>query len=181
MDLLSDITRGLKPGYKVLTVENLRLGFLEGREFRMFKELNLASGQVYIVKVQTPVDLLLGQLDLTLDSGSLRMTTYVGGTPTGTFSETLNLVPKNNMSKRPTPYYTPQTVLTAIPTGGTLTGGTEIDVVRVVASNATAQQQSVGSVPFDVRGVSSGTYYLKLEVLSGTVTGVLRAFFEEIV
>ena len=181
MDLLSDITRGLKPGYKVLTVENLRLGFLEGREFRMFKELSLESGQVYILKVQAPVDLLLGQLDLTLDSGTVRMTSYIGGTPTGTFSESIPLIPKNNMSKRPSPYYTPQTVLTAIPTGGTLTGGTVIDIVRVAASNATAQQQSVGSVPFDVRGVSAGTYYIKLEALSSTPTGVLRAFFEEVV
>lgn len=181
MDLLADTTRGLKPGYKVLAIENLRLGFLEGREFRMFKEIAFSADQVYIVRVQAPVDLLLGQLDLTLDSGSVRLTTYVGSTPTGTFSETLTLIPKNNMAHRPLPYYQPQTVLNAIPSGGTLTGGTAIDIVRVAASNATAQQQSVGSAPFDVRGISAGTYYLKLEALSGTPTGVLRAFFEEIV
>lgn len=181
MDILYEVMRGLKNGYKLLLTETSRLGFIEGREFRTFKEISFEANQVYIIKVVAPYDLLLSQLDLTLDSGSVKMTTYVGGTPTGSFTEIIPLIPKNNMSRRPTPYYTPVTQLSAIPSGGTLTGGTAIDIIRVVAANATAQQQSVGSAPFDVRGVGAGTYYLKFEALSGTPTGMFRAFFEEII
>lgn len=181
MELLSTVIKGLRNGFKLLGVETSRLAFLEGREFRIFKELTLAAGQVYIVRVTAPRDLVLSQLDLTLDSGGVKMTTIVGGTPTGSFTEGIPLLPKNNSSLRPTPYYTPVTIIDAIPSGGSITGGTTIDIVRVVASNATAQQQSVGSAAFDSRGVGAGTYYLKLEVISGTPTGVLRAFFEEIV
>ena len=73
---------------------------------------------------------------------------------------------------------TPQTLLTA---GGTHTGGTELDVIRLKAANVTAQSQSVGNSPQDERGVAANTYYFRLLNSSGTdaVLGTFKARFEE--
>ncbi|MNG29439.1 hypothetical protein D3C84_1148650 [compost metagenome] len=62
-----------------------------------------------------------------------------------------------------------------------MSGGTVIDIVRIVAANATAQQTSVGSKAFDQRGVGAGTYYWRLENISNaTATGTFSGFWAEI-
>ena len=153
-------------------------GFFGGREFRTFKELNIAASGSYVVKAVVPVDIILFGLSLSIESGHLRLATVAGGTEGGSFSETLPIFGRNNMSERPTPFYVPVVVLTA---GGTHTGGTEIDVVRVKASANPQQVATVTGEGGDERGVAIATYYLRLTNLSATdaIVGTFSARWEE--
>lgn len=172
-------------GFERLRVDSAQTSFFEGREFRTFKELNIAASQTYVVKAVVPLNIILFSLQVNLDAGALRLGTYVGGTEGGSFSETLPVFNANNMSAgsdRRRSYsgalYTAQTALTA---GGTHTGGTELDVIRLLVANASGQAQSVGNAPQDERGIAANTYYFRLLNLSGSgpVTGTFKARWEE--
>lgn len=173
-DLLTDGGDG--PNRR-LRVDVGQTGFFGGREFRTFKELDIANGTTYVVKAVIPVDVILFGLELVLDQGFARVSSAVGGTAGGSFSETLPVIPRNAMSERPLPLYTPQVVLTA---GGTHSGGTELDVIRLKVENATGAQASVGNGEQDERGVAAATYYIRIaNVGSGSVTGTFKARWEE--
>lgn len=172
-------------GFERLRVDPDQTSFWEGREFRTFKELNIAASTEYVVRAVVPINIILVALSIDIEAGFLRIGTYTGGTPGGTFSETLPNLNGNNMSagvNRRTSQtgvlYTPQTVLTA---GGTHTGGTELDVIRLKAGSVSVQAQSVGLSSFDQRGIAAGTYYFRLLNLSAqdAVTGVFKARYEE--
>lgn len=160
-----------------LRVDVGQTGFFAGREARTFREFSIAAGQTLVLKIVVPTDAILAEQSVELDSGSIRITNTTGGTPGGTFSETLPVINKNNMSERPLPLYVPQIVFTA---GGTHTGGFVFDIHRVVAATATAQQSTVGNVVGDERGVAAGTYYVRYENFgTGTATGTLWFIWEE--
>lgn len=173
-DLLTD--GGFGPNRR-LRVDFGQTGFFAGREFRTFREFSIAAGVPLVLKFVVPVNVILQQQGLELDSGSLRITNSVAGTPGGVFSETLPVIGKNNMSERPLPLYAPQVVITA---GGTITGATALDVHRAVAATATAQQSTVGNVVGDERGIAANTYHVSYENLGvGVATGTLWFIWEE--
>lgn len=156
-----------------LRVDMAQTSFWEGREFRSFKELSIAGTSTYTIKAVVPVNTILMAISVILDNGSLRMSTQAGGTPGGVFAETLPVFGANNMTG--TPVYVPQNALTA---GGTLAGGTDIDVVRVFTGNNNSA--SVGSQQDDVRGIAPGTYhFVLLNLGASVVTGVLHLRWEE--
>jgi hypothetical protein len=160
-----------------LRVDVGQTGFFAGREFRTFREFNIAAGQTLVLRIVVPTDVILAQQGVELDSGSLRVVNASGGTPGGTFDETLPVIAKNNMSDRPFPFYTTSVVFTA---GGTHTGGFVFDTHRVVAATATAQQSTVGNVVGDERGVAANTYYVRYENFgSGAATGTLWFIWED--
>lgn len=172
-------------GFERLRVDPDQTSFWEGREFRTFKELNIAASTEYVVKAVVPINIILVALHVDIEAGFLRLGTYVGGTAGGTFSETLPLLSANTMSggvnhrtNQTGSVYTVQTVLTA---GGTHTGGTELDVIRLKAAAVSVQAQSVGLSSFDQRGIGANTYYFRLLNLSAqdAITGVFKARFEE--
>lgn len=172
-------------GFERLRVDPDQTSFWEGREFRTFKELNIAGSAEYVIKAVVPINIILVNLDVVIESGFLRVGTYVGGTPGGSFSETLPIFNANNMSAGSNhrtnvsgSIYVVQTALTA---GGTHTGGTELDVIRAKAASVTVQAQSVGSAPFDQRGVGANTYYFRMLNLGAmdAVTGTFKARWEE--
>lgn len=172
-------------GFERLRVDPDQTSFWEGREFRTFKELNIAAAAEYVIKAVVPINIILVNLEVSIEAGFLRVGTYVGGTAGGTFSETLPLFPANNMSagvnhrqNASNNVYTVQTALTA---GGTHTGGTELDVIRLKAASVSVQAQSVGSSAFDQRGVGANTYHFRLLNLHAqdAITGTFKARFEE--
>lgn len=174
-DLMTD--GGTGPSRR-LRVDVGQTGFFAGREFRTFRELNIAASTTFVIKAVVPIDVILFGLKVSIESGQLRLATVVGGTPGGSFSETLPIFGRNNMSERPTPFYTPQVALTA---GGTHTGGTEIDILRLKANANTNQASTVGAEGGDERGVAASTYHFRLQNLSGSdaVVGVFSARWEE--
>ncbi len=173
-DLLTD--GGTGPSRR-LRVDVGQTGFFSGKEARTFREFNIGAGLTLVLKFVVPINVVLMQQGVELDAGSIRITNSVGGTPGGTFSETLPVLPKNNMSDRPAPFYVPQVVVTA---GGTITGETALDIHRVVAATATAQQSTVGNVVGDERGIAANTYHVEYENFgSGSATGTLFFIWEE--
>jgi hypothetical protein len=151
-------------------------GFFEGRQFRIFREFAITTGTTLTLKFVVPVDILLLLQGLELDSGSIRITNTVGGTPSGSFSETPAVIPKNTMSERPLPLYAPQVVVTA---GGSVSGFTTLDIHRVV-STATGVQTTVGNIVGDYRGIGANTYHVLYENFgTGTATGTLFFSWEE--
>jgi len=178
------VTSGESTGFERVRVDVAQTSFFEGREFRTFKELNVASGSVYVVKAVVPVNTNLLQLELSLDSGFARIGTYVGGTEGGTFAEALPIFSVNNMSlgvnrrkTRENVAYANQNILTA---GGTHTGGTELDVLRAKVAGVTIQAASVNAASGE-RGIAPNTYYFRISTVSGTdpIAGVFRARWEE--
>ena len=160
-----------------LRVDVGQTSFFAGKEARIFREFSIGAGATLVLKFVVPINVILTQQGVELDSGSIRITNSVGGTPGGTFSETLPVFNKNNMSERPLPLYVPQVVVTA---GGTITGATALDIHRVVAATATAQQSTVGNVVGDERGIAANTYHVSYENFgSGSATGTLFFIWEE--
>ncbi|MNQ72470.1 hypothetical protein D3C85_871770 [compost metagenome] len=160
-----------------LRVDVGEAGFFEGRQARTFREFSIGAGTTLTLKFVVPVNIILLFQGVELDAGSIRIINSVGGTPAGTFSETLPVVPKNTMTERPTPLYVPQVVVTA---GGSVSGFTTLDIHRVVAATATAQQSTVGNVVGDERGIAANTYHVSYENFgSGSATGTLFFLWEE--
>lgn len=160
-----------------LRVDVAQTGLFAGREFRSFYEFSIGTGQSIYLKFVSPVDFMLFEQALSVDAGGVRFTAYTGGTEAGSFSTALPVIGKNRMASRPSPYYVAQST---IHTGGTHSGGTAVEVFRVVSAGATAQAATVGGQQASERGLPAGTYYLKLEALgNGTATGVYSIMFEE--
>lgn len=169
-------------GFNRVKVDPAQTSFFEGREFRTFKEFNIPALTTYVIRINVPVDIILAGIDLNIDGGFLRMASVVGGTPGGTFSETLPVFSRNNMAVGPNKRYapTPQVSFTA---GGTHTGGTELDVVRVkvTTNQGNSSASSVGVNPGDERGIGINVYYFRCQNLHATdaVTGMFRGSWEE--
>ena len=151
-------------------------GFYEGRQARIFREFSITASTTLVIKFVVPLNIILLKQGLELDSGSLRVTNAVGGTPGGTFAETIPVIPENTMSERPTPLYVPVVVATA---GGSLTGFTPLDLHRIV-STSSGVQTSVPNVIGDPRGIGANTYYVLYESFgTATATGTLFFTWEE--
>lgn len=177
VDLSPDLYTSSTEGFRRLRVDAGQTGFFEGREFRTFYELNIATGSSAYIRFISPVDFIIFEQSLTLDAGGIRFTALTSATPSGTYSVNLPVIGKNRMASRKTPYYTPQATLA---TGGTATGGTVVELFRVVAANATAQQQTVLGAASTERGLPAGTYYLRLENIGNSAaTGVYSLIWEE--
>ena len=169
--------------YGRLRVDVAQTGFFKGREFRTFKEISVASGATAVMRITVPVNTILQSVSLFLDAGSIKLRTVSGGTPTGTFTEAMPIIPKNTMTggafpAPPLPLYMAQNVVESGATA--LTGGVDIDVLRLVVANASGQASSVGAAIDDSRGVGPGTYYWVFNNFgTGTATGVFSSFWEE--
>lgn len=174
VDLPHDLYTSTKEGFRRLRVDIAQTSFFEGREFRTFKEWTTATTQTYVIKAIVPLNIVLFSLTSSIEAGTIRIETVVGGTEGGTFSEVLPIFAANTMSTRPSPFYTNQTVLSA---GGSLTGGTVIDVLRIKSADNSNFAGSVGVGATDERGVGANTYYFRI-TLTGAI-GTFKARWEE--
>lgn len=177
VELLPDLmTDGGYGESRRIRVDTGQTGFFAGREFRTFYEFSISTGTSVYIKFVSPVDFILFEQVLQVDAGGVRFSAMTGGTEGGTFTA-LPIIGKNRMAERPSPYYEAQVTAGA---GGTHTGGTAVEVFRVVSAGATAQAATVGGQLSTERGLPAGTYYLRLECLgNSTATGVYSIFWEE--
>jgi hypothetical protein len=157
--------------------------FFDGREFRTFKELSIPANGTYVMRATVPLDVIFFGLEVTIDLGTLRLATVVGGTPGGTFSEVLprfatnNMAPGHNHKDDYPGVYMPQCMLHG---GGTHTGGTTLDVIRLKASPSGGGSSVQYALQGD-RGIAVGTYYFRFQNLDATnaINGVFKARWEE--
>lgn len=153
-----------------------RMGLAEGREFRTFFEFSIGTGAQATVKFVSAVPFVLIEQTLSLDDGTIRLAPTTGATPTGDYSVSLPVIGVNRHLNRPAPYYESAVVLT---TGGGITGGTEVEVVRLACGTGGNSSSANGGI-FQPRMLPAGTYYLKLTSLdAGTSTGVYSITWEE--
>ena len=157
-----------------LRVDVAQTGFFAGREFRTFKEFDVATTSTYVVKIVVPVNVILFEFFIQGEAGAIRIETVVGGVEGGVFAETLPVISTNTMTTKPQPPYVPQVVLTA---GGTLTGGTAIDVSRLKMADVSNFAATVGAEGGAERGVAANTYYWRMTLTA--FIGVLKARWEE--
>lgn len=178
-----DLLTADDPDYRRFRVDVGQTGFFIGREFRTFREISIVAGATLVMRITVPVNTILQHVGLVLDAGSIKLRTVAGGTPSGTFNDQLPIIPKNNMTggvfpAPPLPLYAAQNTVTSGGTG--LTGGTDIDVLRLVVAGASGQASTVGGNQDDARGVGPGTYYWVFNNFgNGTATGVFSSFWEE--
>jgi hypothetical protein len=158
-----------------LRVDTAQTSFLEGRQFRVFHEFNIASGATLVGRFITTQDVVVLRRHITVVQGNLRYVLNSGGTPTGTFTSK-TVFPVNSMASRPSPAYTSTTLATI---GGTaLTGGTDLDAVLL--ETGSSQAVSVQNIADEV-GLPAGTYYVAITNTGGTaLRGVYQVVWEEV-
>lgn len=148
--------------------------FQQGRGFRTFKELNIEGSGAYVIKIVASGPAILTGLDLAIESGNLKVETVAGGTPAGTFAEVLPIIKSNLMVTTP---YVSKLTLTA---GGTHTGGTVIDVIRMKTDGNNTRAASVATTETTKRGVAPGTYHYRITNLStDSALGTFKITWEE--
>ena len=162
-----------------LRVDPGQTGFFAGKMFRTYREFSVPTiGPAVYLRFTSPVDFILWQQSLEVDLGGIRLEVFTGATPSGTWT----LVPPvgvNRMVSRPQPYYAAQA---GIYTGGTFTGGTEVDLLRARCASQTVSASNVGVGQDNERGLPAGDYYIKLSPLAGTndtAVGIYRIIWEE--
>jgi len=165
-------------GYQRLRVDNSETSFFLGQSFRTFFEYSLAAGASQTFRFDRLTDVIIQTVETSVEGGSVKLEIYRGSTPTGTWSTALPIISKNEMTTVPAPAYVSQATITS---GGTISGGTLRDIVRIVAPSATAQQISTGSTSDHNRGVAptpSG-YYRLTNFGNSPITGVFKIEWEE--
>lgn len=172
-----------------LRVDVGQTGFFSKKEFRSLIEFSqplgtsLPNGQRVLFRVISPINFILMDFRISADNGQIRCTTYAGGTPTGTFSTALPIIPANSMTEGP-PAYTPQITISmagpGLPAAVDLTGGVLRDVLRLKVENSTGSAATVGADQDSERGLPAFTYYILLENIgTGVFEGVIYCRWEE--
>ncbi len=150
-----------KPRFRVEVGEHT---FWQGQNFRSFYEFSIAQGATQVVRVTVAVNSEVSSQRLSVDAGSIRLASASGGTPGGTWTTVAGQFPVNQMTD--TPVYAKTTL---IDTGGTHTGGTERDLLRVVSNLQGNSASTIGAAIGNTRGLAPGVYYVRLQNI-GTVT-----------
>lgn len=144
--------------------QELTLGFLQGRAFRAYREFTANT----TLRLTATKPFMLTEQRLVCDSGQARVAIYVGSTNGGTYIPLPTRFAKNGV-------FTPAHVATtAIDVGGTRTGGTEREVLRV-NSGGGAGALSVQNSP---RLLPAGVYWIDI-VVTGSTTGIYSIEYEE--
>lgn len=174
-------------GFERIKVDVAQTSFFEGREFRTFKELNIAVGATLVIKVNSPVNTVVFGFGFDLDAGWMRCALKTGGTEGGTFNGPLPILAVNSMSAgsdhrddfgpNQDQVYSPVITMSS---GGTHTGGVEHNVIRAKVGGNSQSASSTGVAPTDETGMPAATYYICITNLGNeAMTGVFRARWEE--
>lgn len=162
-----------------LRVDQGQTSFFAGKEFRTFVRLNLAQGASLYMRFTCPVDFILHDERLVINSGEADHTAYRVVTDVAGAWTPRPVIGRNIMTERPTPYYVAQGVLE---TGGSFTVNAADEVGPPMipkTQGATAQQSTVPSGNSRERGLAPGTYYMKLTAVSGPLVGAYYLDWEE--
>lgn len=154
--------------------------FWEGKEFRISREYAV-GGTPLVLRFESPIPFILHLQSLSCDTGNIRFRAYrdTQGSEGGTFGDVEPIYQQSLLPE--SQGLSPQVSIT---TGGTFTpdaGQGPVETIRLRASGATAQRNSVSSAIGDERGLSAGVYYLVLGRIDGTDTaeGVFDLKWEE--
>lgn len=152
-------------------------GLYLGKVYRLEYELNIPAGETAVLRVQSPIGLVLRKQTFSVAAGSLRWEARTGGAQSGTFSVALSGVGMNRLSTRPAALYTPQVLFS---TGGQHSGGTRVDLVIHESAGGSSAQSNILS-DSEYRYLPSGVYYLAFQNTGNSaVRGVYHLIYEEL-
>ncbi|WP_369952103.1 hypothetical protein [Ralstonia syzygii] len=170
------------PQVERLRVDEEPIGFWAGKMFRAYYEFSIAAGGNRSFRFISPINFILTSQRLDVDDGGVRMAAYTGTiTPSGSWTP-VPQIGVNRSTERPLPGYTNQCT---IETGGTFTGGTEVDVLRArgnASGGLLGSGVNVGQAHATERALPAGTYYIRLDALAGvagTSLGIYSISWEE--
>lgn len=144
--------------YKGTLITRDDLALLEGRAFRAYREFSANT----TIKLVFTKPFRLTQQNLWTGQGAARVVVSTGGTEGGTFTAMTSLFNKNTQTGA-----APTTVATV---GGTVTGGTEREVLRSDSGSAGGGVGTPNQQDGD-RMLAAGTYYITITV-TGTTSGM---------
>lgn len=149
-----------------LMVSDVGMALLGSKKFRMYREFSANSTLRFVATKP----FLLTDQRLWTGQGNVRISISTGGTPAGTFTDISTQFCLNTKDTLPVPACTVQA-------GGTVSGGTERDVLRSYSGNGGGV--GVGSDIGGSRLLAAGTYYFTI-VVEGTTIGMYSFEWEEL-
>lgn len=157
------MTRAFQDKYARVKVDQGSTDWFLGREFRNYYEIiRAASWTTFWLRVTATDNFHLLSQRITLDSGACRASVWLGATESGSWTD-IPSFGRNRMSDTPL-----ETSVLTLAVGGSFTGGTEADLLRVRTTSSIGNQTAtnVGSET-DVRGLPAGVYAIKIEPITG--------------
>ena len=164
-----NVTSQYKSGFDRVRIDPGQTGFFEGRMFRTYDKLNILEATTKSYRFISPVPFILWKHVLQLRLGGLACTVFDSSAvpSVGDWTQ-LPIIGVNRMPERRAPFYVPQIT---VETGGSFTGGVELDYFELLSGIDLGNQQALNvSGENDERGLPNTTFYLRLSVLSG-ITG----------
>jgi hypothetical protein len=148
----------------------------ENRQYFMFHEFSAASAGTEVVKVVITDDTVMNSFSIKVMAGTARVEIVAGGTEGGTFNQTITKFPVNGMSTA-----APRSSTTTMTSGGTLTGGTTMDLFLVNTGDNVNQSSGITSGEDFAIGFPAGTYYIRItNTDNSTTTGLVKALWTEL-
>ena len=142
----------------------------------MFHEYSAASSGTEVIKVVITGNTIMESFAIKVMSGTARIEILTGGTEGGTFSEPVPVFLVNNMTTA-----VPRSTTTTMSSGGTLTGGTTLDLFLVNTGDNVQQSSGVSVGELFAFGFAAGTYYIRVtNTDNSTSTGLIKALWREL-
>lgn len=159
--------------YARVRVDVGQTSFFAGREFMAFHEYSIAQGASVAIRAISAVDIFLQSFYVENWDSSIRLELKSGSTVTSPFVNHIPVRRTNTTTEIDASY----TTGVDMDNGGVVTGGTLLDVFRVVSGN---KSDSVSGGSENPIGMPAGTYYIVITNIGNqTATGVFKARWEE--
>ena len=148
----------------------------DNRDYFMFHEFSVASASTEVVKVVITGDTVMNAFSIKLMAGKGKVEIVAGGTEGGTFNQAVAIFPTNGMSTA-----TPRASTTTMTSGGTLTGGTTMDLFLVNTGDNVNQSSGITVGEDFAIGFPAGTYYIRItNTDNSTTSGLVKALWTEL-
>lgn len=179
MSVLFGVFSGLREVLRsfrgALLVQMQSMGFWRGRQFRAYKELNLAAAGSVTLRLVATAPFLLTDQTLRLIGGDARAVIRVGATPTGTFATLPTVNPKFRIGMEPV------STITISELTGSLAGGTEREVLLCAASTGGSVKSGLGETQLAAwRGLPATTFYITITAGDAGATGIYAIEWEDL-
>lgn len=156
--------------YARLRVDVGQTSFWSGKQFRSFQKFDIPALSNIAIRATVGVNIILYETNIAVEGATVEMSLYVGGTAAGPWTP-MPVFAKNTMTGTPA-----HVANVALEYDGAHSGGTMLDLIRVVAGNKSGAIAGESSE----RGVGPGTYYYRLSNVGNQLaTVVFSGFWEE--
>lgn len=154
-------------------VSELNTGFFDGRQFRMFVDLNIPKGGTVWVRHTIGANFILYDQRLSMLSGEVRWSALAATSSSPGPWTPATFRRRNQMTSQPQPLYISTSTMETSSAPDAATGGIEVDVMR--ASGSANIIQNAGP-----RGLAPGVYHAKItNVGKEAAVGVYDWWWEE--